>query len=147
MSFKIISREQTALAAAPRNTSGLQPMQSSLSTGLAQPHSFSCFQVLALQFFHCFLHSVIVPVGGAGKTHYKPWDLDWEPGSSYCTVNKLPEDVLCLSFALKNTSLCAPRLVHTVSQSIAKGDKDICFEGALLAQKKPLAQKYPAETL
>jgi len=50
-------------------------------------------------------------------------------------VNELLEDVFWLSFAQKGTSLCAARLFHTASQSIAKGNEGIHFEGALLAQE------------
>lgn len=43
--------------------------------------------------------------------------------------------------------MCAARLFLTASQSIAKGDEDIGFKDALLAQMKPLTEIYPVEIL
>lgn len=67
--------------------------------------------------------------------------------AGYSTVDKLLEDVLWLSFAQKDTSLCAPRLFHAVSQSIAQGDKDNCFEGASVLKALSGPRVHPAEIL
>lgn len=123
------------------------------ATNAAKPINQACTAIFLLMLsgfstvnLSLLLHSAVASAGGTDKTQYKASDLYRELGSSYSTVNKLLEDVLWFSFA-QDTSLCAPRLFHAASQSIAKGDKNICFEGTLLAQTEPVTRLYPEEIL